>query len=370
MKILHVLYSGLGGHGNIFFSMVSADAQNQFKYEALFYGIEEVRYEFIEACTANNIPWYFAKKNIKLDLKYYLQILQLIRKSNPDVIFLHGSAYILPAKAATVFSKKKCKIIIRETQANHLKTKAQWVSLTGAMLLADDIVCLTEEFKDQVQKKLGWLYRKKKVHVISNGINLDIYKPGNAQHPAYRTAQKNIVIGMQSRLVRIKDHITLLKAFALLKQEQAGLEYDLKLRIAGDGDFKPALVKYAGELGIAKDVEFTGMIPETALVGFLQGLDIYVHASLGETMSTAIMQAMACKLPIVASDVNGINNMITDKVTGVLVPAQNEQALAKAIQEYLVNIDLRNRHAQNAYDYAQVNFSNQKMLESYKNIFL
>ena len=71
MKVLHVLYSGLGGHGNIFFAMVSADAQHEFEFEALFYGIEEVRHEFIEACTQQNITWYFAKKNIKLDVKYY-----------------------------------------------------------------------------------------------------------------------------------------------------------------------------------------------------------------------------------------------------------------------------------------------------------
>ncbi|MBK8495622.1 MAG: glycosyltransferase family 4 protein [Chitinophagaceae bacterium] len=58
-------------------------------------------------------------------------------------------------------------------------------------------------------------------------------------------------------------------------------------------------------------------------MAFLQSLDIYVHASLGETMSTAIMQAMACKLPIVASDVNGINNMIIHGKTGILVPTHN-----------------------------------------------
>ena len=364
MKILHVLYSGLGGHGNIFFSMVSADAKNEFEYEALFYGIEEVRHEFIEACAKNNIPWYFAKKNSKLDLRYYIRILQLIRKSNPDIIFLHGSAYILPAKIAAFFAKKKTKIIIRETQANHLKTQAQWVSLTGAMLFADKIVCLTAEFKEQIKKKLGWLYRGEKVTIISNGINLDVYKPGN------RPAGKNIVIGMQSRLVRIKDHITLLKAFALLKHEQTGLEFNLTLRIAGDGDFKMELVKFSEEIGLTKDVEFTGMIPETALVVFLQSLDIYVHASLGETMSTAIMQAMACKLPIVASDVNGINNMITNRVTGILVQAQNERELAAAIQEYLANINLRQLYAQNAFDYARTHFSNQKMMEAYKNIFL
>ncbi len=364
MKILHVLYSGLGGHGNIFFAMVNAGTPNEFEYEALFYGIEEVRHEFIEECRKKNIPWSFAKKHIKLDIKYYLEIHRLIRKSNPDVIFLHGSAYILPAKIAALFSNKKTKIVVRETQANHLKTKAQWVSLTGSMFFADHIVCLTEEFKDQIKKKLGWLFRGKKVTVISNGINLDVYKP-REKVPAGK-----IIIGMQSRLVRIKDHMTLLRAFALLKEGKGPSEFDLGLRIAGDGDFKEELVNYTARLGLKDDVEFTGMIPEKELVVFLQSLDIYVHASLGETMSTAIMQAMACRLPIIASDVNGINNMITNNITGILVPVQDDQALAKAIQECIVNASLRNLVAQNAFDHALTKFSNQKMMESYKNIFL
>ncbi|MFZ1786380.1 MAG: glycosyltransferase family 4 protein [Ferruginibacter sp.] len=364
MKILHVLYSGLGGHGNIFFAMVAADAKKEFQFEALFYGIEEVRTEFIDECRAKNIPWYFSKKNIKLDLKYYIRIMQLIRKSDPDIIFLHGSAYILPAKIAAWFTKKKARIIVRETQANHLKTRAQWLSLTGAMFFADAIVCLTPEFKSQIKKKLGWVYRDKKVQVISNGINMDIYTPGN------RTGAGPLVIGMQSRLVRIKDHLTLLKAFAALLKEEETLGVDLLLKIAGDGDYKEAIVAYAETLGITGKVVFTGMIPEKELVDFLQSLDIYVHATLGETMSTAVMQAMACRLPIVASNVNGINNMITDNETGLLVPAQQEAEMAHAIKAYIQQADLRNRHAQNAFVYAQNHFSNQKMIESYKNLFL
>ena len=50
MKILHVLYSGLGGHGNVFFSMADADEANGYEFEALFNGIEEVKAEYIERC--------------------------------------------------------------------------------------------------------------------------------------------------------------------------------------------------------------------------------------------------------------------------------------------------------------------------------
>lgn len=368
MKVLHVLYSGLGGHGNVFFSMVSADTKHEFNFEALFYGIEEVRHEFREDCIKQHIPWYFAKKRSKFDLAYYVQILKFIKKSNPDVIFLHGSAYILPARIAALLSIKRTKIIVRETQANHLKTKAQWVSLTGSMFFANEIVCLTAQFRDQVKKKLGMLYRGKKITIIPNGINLDVYKPGHLQLATHRNPARKIVIGMQSRLVPIKDHVTLLKAIAAIKKEQ-GVQCNIQLRIAGDGDYRNELERFTNELGLESEVEFTGMIPETELVDFLQSLDIYVHASLGETMSTAIMQAMACKLPIIASDVNGINNMVSNGLTGILVPAQNEVALVEALGALIADEELASALAQHAYEYAHANFSNQKMLELYKNLF-
>ena len=332
MKILHILYSGLGGHGNVFFSLLYADTKKLHNLEALFYGIEDVRSEFIKECDNNDIPRYFVKKNYKIDFLYYSKILKYIRKSDPDIIFLHGSAYIVLAKIATILAKKKCKIIIRETQANKLKNSGQWVALIAGMYLANYIVCLTTEFKEQLQRKLKGLYREQKIRIIPNGIDLTVYKPG--QKPKANT----IVIGMQSRLVRIKDHITLLKAFSILTKN---CNYNLRLRIAGEGDFKDQLIDLTNQLQLNDEVEFTGLLDEKDLVLFLQSLDIYVHASLGETMSTAIMQAMACKLPIIASDVSGINNMIKHSYTGLLVKPKDENMLVKAIQYLIENTEER-----------------------------
>jgi len=361
MKVLHILYSGLGGHGNVFSSMVLSQVANEFDHEALFYGVEPLRQEFIDLCNRQVIPWNYVKKNVKLDLKYYYRIYRLIRKSKPDVIFVHGSGKVIPARLAKMFSGKKQKIIVRETQANHLKTATQWVALSASMLLAHRIVCLTEEFKLQVKRKLGWLFRAKKVMVIPNGINLHTYQP------SANSRNQSRIIGMQSRLQAIKDHTTLLKAFALLPEEE---RMQTKLKIAGDGDYKNVLISEASALGIAERVEFTGTLSEDELVDFLNSLDLYVHASLGETMSTAIMQAMACRLPVVASDVSGINNMIQDGITGILVPPQHEEKLANAIQQCLHDPALCESLAKNAWEFAQCNFSNESMMAAYKRIFL
>ncbi|HUS03581.1 MAG TPA: glycosyltransferase family 4 protein [Chitinophagaceae bacterium] len=362
MKILHVLYSGLGGHGNVFFSFIGADKKKEFKYEALFYGIEDVRSEYIQKCIEKNIVCNFAKKKYKIDFKFYLQIFKYIRRSGADIILLHGSAYIIPSVMVKLLSKKKLNIVVRETQANHLKAPMQWIVLFLSMAWATKVVCLTKEFKDQIVQKFSFL-NNKKIIVIANGIDLNLFKPAEENNSQF------FIIGMQSRLVSIKDHITLLKAFAIIKRSNDLIYKNLKLKIAGEGSFKNTLIQQTKELGLERDVEFSGELSENELIRFLQSLNIYVHASLGETMSTAIMQAMACKLPVIASDVNGINNMIADNSTGLLVPVKNEVALAAALEKCIINKELRNILALNAYNYAINHYSNDTMFESYKRMF-
>ena len=363
MKVLHVLYSGLGGHGNVFYSMVDADEQHVFEYEALFFGIEDVRHNYVEKAAAKNIPWHFVKKKPGIDLASYRQIVSIIKKAAPEIIFIHTSAYIFPAKWASLFSRKKMKVIVRETQPNHLKTKFEWLGLCVALLAAHKVVFLSTEYRDEIKKKLQLLFSGKRTAVIPNGINLSLFRPFS------QLKDENFVhIGMQSRLSVTKDHSTLLEAFAILMAaENSGKK--LQLNIAGDGECRPALEALAAKLNISGRVVFSGMLEEKDLPAFINNQDIYVHASLGETMSTAIMQVMACKKPVVASDVDGINNMVKDGINGLLVKPKQPQLLANAIAKLIADKNMRHSLAENAYTNALEKFSNKKMFESYKAIF-
>jgi glycosyltransferase involved in cell wall biosynthesis len=363
MKILHVLYSGLGGHGNVFFSMVDANESRQYSFEALFNGTENVKEEYIKRCDEKGVSWYYVKKRPGLDIGYYYKLYCTIKKCRPHVIFLHGGAAALPAKLAGLTCTGIKKIIVRETQANHLKTRVDWLYLATAMLVADKMVYLSTDYREQVKAKWSWLYNEKKVAVIPNGINLDTFKKAST-----REDTPVFFLGMQSRLISIKDHLTLLNAFAVLLKKE--LPVKLHLLIAGEGEFKEVLVKHAASLNISDRLTFTGMLEEKELVHFLHKLDIYIHASLGETMSTAIMQAMACAKPIIASDVPGINNMISNNQTGLLVPSKNAAALSDAVLQLINNNQLAELLARNAYTFASENYSNKKMLQRYNEIFL
>jgi len=183
MKILHILYSGLGGHSNIFFSLVKADADKLFEQEALFVGVEELREENKKQCINNAISYHFVKKKPGLDIKFYIKLVKQIKKSNPQIIFLHASANIIPAKIATVFSKGKKIIIVRETQANELKTQKEWTWLKLSLRFADKIVFLSDFYDEQVRKKFPKVYHTKKIAVIPNGIDIKIYRPLEKKPP-------------------------------------------------------------------------------------------------------------------------------------------------------------------------------------------
>lgn len=361
MKILHIAFSGLGGHGNVFFSMADADTAKQNQYEVIFFGTDEVRAGYIDKANQRSIPWFYVKKTPGFDFGSYRQIEKIIKQRQPDIIFLHSSSYIFPVKKATLFISKKIKIIVRETQPNHLKTKLNWLGLCVSLIAATRVVFLSTEYRDVIKKRLALFFSDNRTAVIPNGVDLDVYKP------VEKTEHESVNIGMQSRLSETKDHQTLITAFAGILKVYT--DRPVKLFIAGDGVCRPQLEKQAQDLNIRHAVEFTGMLEETALPSFINSLDIYVHATLGETMSTAIMQVMACRKPIVASNVLGVDNMIKDDENGLLVPAKNAEALCGAILKLINNAALAERLAWSAYDFAKNNYSNKIMLERYNKIF-
>lgn len=248
--------------------------------------------------------------------------------------------------------KKKFRIIVRETQANHLKTKQEWFWLGVALVLTHKIVFLSEAYNLQVKQKFGFLYRSSKAMVIPNGIDLDKFQP----KPRAQAAE-----------ITIKDHITLIAAFDLLQERHPNQRF--KLSLAGDGECMADLTRYSNTMHAKNQIFFTGLLSESALVDFMYTLNIYVHASFGETMSTAIMQAIACGLPVIASDVNGINNMLQHQKTGILVPVKNVVEMVAALERCAFDKTLSQKIAVNASQFATSHYANAAMFNKYLPIF-
>jgi len=361
MRITHILYSGLGGHASVFFSLVKGDAKKEFSSSALFCGIEKIKNDYVEQCRTLNVPYDHILKKRGADFRAYGAIYKGLKKLKPDILFLHGASFILPAIIFKLFNRH-AKLIIRDTQAIHLKSTTEWLWLRIALYFSDNLIFLTKESLEGVLNKTGYKKILVKGVIISNGLDTNFYSPVLQRPPSGR-----IVFGMQSRLQSIKDHPTLLHAFVLLKKRYPVL--NMFLRIAGEGETMASLQQLKRELGIDTEVDFCGMLAEKDLLNFMHSLDIYVHASHGETMSNSIMQAMSCGLPIIASNVWGINNMITDGDNGLLYRAGDAHDLC---EKMACLIDLKDRRvllAQKARAYAVKEFSLQQLFCRYRQVF-
>lgn len=144
-----------------------------------------------------------------------------------------------------------------------------------------------------------------------------------------------IVIGQVAALAPHKDQATFLEGVRRLLEREPLVHAVL----VGDGPLKSELKQRAQQLGIEDHVHFLGFKNEP--LNFLSAFDIFCLSSKEEGLGTSLLDAMALGIPIVATNVGGIPDVIEDNVTGILVPPKDPSALAEAIQKLMKNPELR-----------------------------
>jgi glycosyltransferase involved in cell wall biosynthesis len=206
------------------------------------------------------------------------------------------------------------------------------------------------------------------VTVLPYGVDLDRFSPEPRQGRGRVEGQtrdlvgsrgedgagaRPVVIGTLARLSYEKGLPDLLAAFGVLQQR---FGHDLRLRIAGDGPERAALEAQARRLGLGEAVEFRGWVEHEAVPAFLRSLDVFVLASTYEGFGVAAVEAAACALPVVATNVYGIPDVVSDGVTGLLVPPRRPRALADAIARLVEDPRLRSAMGDAGRAYVQAHF--------------
>jgi glycosyltransferase involved in cell wall biosynthesis len=170
------------------------------------------------------------------------------------------------------------------------------------------------------------------ITVVPYGVDLDYFRP------TPRSPGERIVVGAAARLSKEKGVRYLVEAFARLRRERGSTAV---LRLAGDGPERASLAALVDRLGVTDAVEFLGEIDHAAVPAFLQSLDVFVLPSLYESFGVAAAEASAVALPVVASNVYGIPDVVVDGATGLLVPPADVASLAAAIERLAGDRDLR-----------------------------
>jgi glycosyltransferase involved in cell wall biosynthesis len=154
------------------------------------------------------------------------------------------------------------------------------------------------------------------------------------------------VVGTVGNLTVKKDHETLLRAFRVF----CARHDEAHLVIVGTGSRAAQLQGYAASLGLSHRVHFTGMREDVPQL--LAGFDVFAMSSLHEGLSIALVEALAAGLPIVATRVGGIPELVVDGQHGLLVPARDDRALASAIERLSTDQALRERFSKAAVNRA------------------
>jgi glycosyltransferase involved in cell wall biosynthesis len=158
------------------------------------------------------------------------------------------------------------------------------------------------------------------------------HPPQPLEREAARTrlsiAPDHLLVGAVGMLEERKGHRYLLEAIAILNRDRTAAAR-IKCAIAGDGAMRDELANFAKESGIASDVLFLGMIGDARQL--LDALDVFVFPSLKEGLGVALLEAMACGLPVVANRSGGVVDIIEENHNGLLVPSRDAASIAGAI---------------------------------------
>jgi glycosyltransferase involved in cell wall biosynthesis len=175
-------------------------------------------------------------------------------------------------------------------------------------------------------------------HYVPNGIRIPAPATSATRAEVRRElglADDDVVAVMVARLAPLKGHDVLLRALARIAPDQPRL----RVVLVGDGPLAGELTALAEELGITDRVVFTGLRRDVPRV--LQGADMAVLPSLHEAVPISIIEEMAAGLPIVATDVGGLPDTVSDGEEGVIVPPSDVEALAAALARLGVDDELR-----------------------------
>ncbi len=356
-KIVQVLYSGLGGHASVAFSLLEGFFQAGYNIAFVFYGIESLNKSYKKFLQQSPLVYefYAIKKETKTGLKEWIRFYKYLKEIRPDIILLHSPQLILPAFIYKVINNAK--IVTVEHDAISIRTKVKWFITNLNALLADQLIVLSEPYKKAVQKKLWFKKKIKKYHVVPNGIDIIKY-PAKKEY----FAGKEIKLFMASRMNELRDHKTLIKAVNHLIDKG----YNISLRIAGDGNTLPVLKK---EFGHNSHILFLGDLSDDKIINELQKADIYVHSTLAETFSTAILQAMSTALPVITTDIDGTRHMISNEQNGLFFKLFDEKDLINKIETLICNKEKAKKLGKNARRIVEEKYSIENVTQLYLKTF-
>lgn len=364
IKILHVIDSlGIGG-----MERVVIDVAN---------GLDPARFEQVVCCLSrrgeaadqllDGVRCIDLGKGDKADRLMPLKLAGVIRRERPDIV--HSQSWSGVDTALAKLMTPGVKLVHSEHGRNYPHWRKQplmrRLARRGVYQLADAVFAISAEVRDFYAGQTGFPAGRMKV--IHNGI--DVRRIDEADASGIREelgiAPDDFVFGTVARLDLTKDTITLMRAFAAVTLPRR--DPKLKLLIVGDGEERSRLEEFVKMLSLNRAVIFTGMRRDVPQL--LKAMDVFTLSSVSEGMPLTVLEAMAAQLPVVATEVGALPELVEEGKTGFLVPIRHAVAMADKLEEFLANRQLAKSFGEAARQKVEREFALEQMLRSYAELY-
>ncbi|MGM8215072.1 glycosyltransferase [Bacillaceae bacterium W0354] len=363
MKVMHVISGGeTGGSKNHIISLLKTFPTAEILLVVMQEGMlrQEAEKEGIRTINLN-------QKN-RYDLKARKKLIDIAKQDNVNLIHTHGArANFFIATLISKLNITWVTTVHSDPSLDFMKTGLKGKLFTKLNLWAyskiDYFFAVSEPFK---QNLISIGIEENKISTILNGIDFDTKEETNLTREDLQIAEDDFVITIVARLHPIKGHRELLRATSQVIEQHEDL--NIKLFLVGDGKEKQTLEELTDVLKMNQNVKFLGYRDDVPAIYRLS--NVAILTSYSESFPLALLEAAKEKLPLIATDVGGIANLVQKH--GWLIQPKSVEEIEKALHDVITEHkkgtlkDIGTKQ----YEYAKENFSVNKLAENMKKSYL
>jgi sugar transferase (PEP-CTERM/EpsH1 system associated) len=368
--VAHVVFRfGIGGLENGIVNLVNHLPRERWRHAIV--SLTDVSQEFTERINRTDVHYVALDKRPGHLVRDYPRLLRLFKSLRPAVVHTRNLAAleaVVPAWAAGVPVRIHGEHGWDIQDPEGRRRRYRLVRRLYRPFV-NRYIALSHHLADYLEQQVR--VPEPVIAQIYNGVDTERFQPAAGARESIAGCPfqdgSEWLIGTVGRLEPIKDPLNLVRAFILaLKIHPAGRER-LRLVLAGDGALRQQAESLLDDAGVRQLAWLAGERGDVPRL--MRGLDCFVLPSLAEGVSNTILEAMATRLPIIATRVGGNSELIESGMTGTLVRSASPEALARAILAYFSDRSTAHRHAKAARHVAVTRFSIATMVAAYANVY-
>lgn len=360
LHIAHVVYRfDTGGLENGVVNLINSLGAEEYTHSIVT--LKGHNAEFAARIKTSNVQFYDLAKKDGNDLGIFWRMNRLLKQLQPDILHTRNTA-TLEMQLVGWWRRVKLRIHgehgwdVNDMHGQNLTYRRLRKLLKP---FVHQYIALSKEARDYLLNIIN--VKPQRLNHICNGVDKTKFSPRNVI-----AGTSPFIIGCVGRLEEVKNHVLLAEAFVIASQQTQG-KVDIQLQLIGEGSCRDKVETLLGQRGCADTTWLAGNRNDVAEL--MMNFDIFILPSLAEGISNTILEAMACGLPVIATDVGGNGELVQHDESGYLVSASSAEEMAQRMLSYINSPDLKEQHGKNGRMLVEQKFSIQAMTKAYDSLY-